>query len=184
MQLFSLLDDRLMDQHAADERKLKAAVQARGNKTTLAAWDTIAKAEQRYRDILIPYTFLEGAAGLQQRPVRLRPADRAGGGRTRQAERDAPARIHRRGPAALRDRTRSEATDRRDGRAGATLVRARADARVSRARSRGDQGGLRNGQRRRPREGTGHEVDAGGSGGAVEAVSTAGRPRWPRAPTR
>ena len=64
MQLFSLLDDRLMDQHAADERKLKAAVQAGGSKTTLAAWDTIAKAEQRYRDILIPYTFLEGAAGF------------------------------------------------------------------------------------------------------------------------
>jgi hypothetical protein len=64
MQLFSLLDDRLMDQHAADERKLKAAVQAAGNKTTLAAWETIAKAEQRYRDILIPYTFLEGAAGF------------------------------------------------------------------------------------------------------------------------
>ena len=64
MQLFSLLDDRLMDQHAADERKLRAAVQASGNKTALAAWDTIAKAEQRYRDILMPYTFLEGAAGF------------------------------------------------------------------------------------------------------------------------
>jgi peptidase S46-like protein len=64
MQLFSLLDDRQMNQHAADERKLKAAVQARGDKTTLAAWDQIAKAEQRYRDILIPYTFLEGAAGF------------------------------------------------------------------------------------------------------------------------
>jgi hypothetical protein len=64
MQLFSLLDDRLMNQHAAEERKLKAAVQARGDKTTLAAWDQIAKAELRYRDILIPYTFLEGAAGF------------------------------------------------------------------------------------------------------------------------
>jgi len=64
MQLFSLLDDRLMNQHAADERKLRASVQASGNKTTSAAWDQIAKAEQRYRDILIPYTFLEGAAGF------------------------------------------------------------------------------------------------------------------------
>ncbi len=64
MQLFALLDDRMMTQHAADERKLRASVQARGDKTTLAAWDTIARAEQRYRDILIPYTFLEGAAGF------------------------------------------------------------------------------------------------------------------------
>jgi hypothetical protein len=64
MQLFSLLDDRLMTQHAADERKLRAAVQASGNQTAAAAWDTIARAEQRYRDILIPYSFLEGAAGF------------------------------------------------------------------------------------------------------------------------
>jgi hypothetical protein len=64
MQLFSLLDDRLMDQHAADERKLRATLQARGAKSALAAWDDISRAEQRYRDILIPYTFLEGAAGF------------------------------------------------------------------------------------------------------------------------
>ncbi|HTM03971.1 MAG TPA: S46 family peptidase [Vicinamibacterales bacterium] len=64
MQLVSLLDDRMMDQRAADEQKLKAAVRKSGNKSTLAAWDQIAKAEQRYRDILIPYTFLEGAAGF------------------------------------------------------------------------------------------------------------------------
>jgi hypothetical protein len=64
MQLFALLDDRMLDQHAADERKLQAAVQARGDKTAAAAWDQIARAEQRYRDILIPYTFLEGAAGF------------------------------------------------------------------------------------------------------------------------
>jgi len=64
MQLFSLLDDRLMNQHAADERKLRASVQASSDKATAATWDQIAKAEQRYRDILIPYTFLEGAAGF------------------------------------------------------------------------------------------------------------------------
>jgi hypothetical protein len=64
MQLFSLLDDRMMNRHAADERKLRASVQTRGDKATLAAWDQIARAEQRYRDILIPYSFLEGAAGF------------------------------------------------------------------------------------------------------------------------
>jgi hypothetical protein len=64
MQLFSLLDDRMMDQHAAEERKLRESVQARGDKTALAAWDDVARAEQRYRDILIPYTFLEGSAGF------------------------------------------------------------------------------------------------------------------------
>jgi hypothetical protein len=64
MQLSSLLDDRMMDQRIADERKLQAAVRASGPKATASAWADIDKAEQRYRDILIPYTFLEGAAGF------------------------------------------------------------------------------------------------------------------------
>jgi V8-like Glu-specific endopeptidase len=66
MQLNSLLDDRMMDQRIAEERRLRAAVQAAAKGTAKAAdpWEEIAKAEQRYRDILIPYTWLEGSAGF------------------------------------------------------------------------------------------------------------------------
>jgi len=62
VQLSSLLDDRLMDRRIADERKLRASVPAKT--PAAAAWDEIARAEQRYRDILIPYTWLEGGAGF------------------------------------------------------------------------------------------------------------------------
>ena len=66
MQLASLLDDRMMEQHAAAERKLRDAVTADATAKTAAgsAWDDIAGAEQRYREILIPYTWLEGGAGF------------------------------------------------------------------------------------------------------------------------
>jgi hypothetical protein len=62
VQLSSLLDDRLMDRRIADERKLRASVPAK--MPAAAGWDEIARAEQRYRDILIPYTWLEGGAGF------------------------------------------------------------------------------------------------------------------------
>ena len=66
MQLSSLLDDRMMDQRIAEERELRAAAQksAGGNARAGRPWDEIAQAEQRYRDILVPYTWLEGGAGF------------------------------------------------------------------------------------------------------------------------
>jgi len=66
MQLNSLLDDRMMDQRIAEERELRAAVQRASKGSTKASdpWDAIARAEQRQREILIPYTWLEGSAGF------------------------------------------------------------------------------------------------------------------------
>ena len=66
MQLTSLLDDRMMDQRIADERELRAAVQraSKGSAKASDPWDEIARAAQRERDILIPYTWLEGGAGF------------------------------------------------------------------------------------------------------------------------
>lgn len=66
MELSALLDDRMMDQHAADERKLREAVNADPAMKAVAgsAWDDIAHAEQRSREIHNPYTWLEGAAGF------------------------------------------------------------------------------------------------------------------------
>jgi hypothetical protein len=66
MQLFSLLDDRMMEEQIEEERKLRAAVSKDPALAKAAgdAWDVIAKAEERYRDILIPYTWLEGGAGF------------------------------------------------------------------------------------------------------------------------
>ena len=65
-QLTSLLDDRMMEQHAAAERMLREAVNAAAaaKPTAGSAWDDIAGAEQRYREILIPYTWLEGGAAF------------------------------------------------------------------------------------------------------------------------
>jgi hypothetical protein len=66
MQLVSLLDDRLIEQRAQDEQKLRGAVMAdsrlRGRAGT--AWDDIARAEATYREILVPYTWIEGGAGF------------------------------------------------------------------------------------------------------------------------
>ncbi len=66
MQLAALLDDRMMDRQAESERTLRDAVNADAAQPSAArsAWDDIARAEQRYRDILIPYTWLEGGAGF------------------------------------------------------------------------------------------------------------------------
>jgi anti-anti-sigma regulatory factor len=56
----------MMDQRIADERELRAAVQraSKGSAKASDPWDAIARAEQRQRDILIPYTWLEGGAGF------------------------------------------------------------------------------------------------------------------------
>jgi hypothetical protein len=65
MQLAALLDDRMMDQRAAEERKLREAVGANARlKAAAGAWDEIARAETTYRDILVPYALIEGAAGF------------------------------------------------------------------------------------------------------------------------
>jgi Peptidase S46 len=66
MQLTALLDDRMMEQHAAKERKLRDAVNADAAAKASAggAWDDIARAEERYREILTAYTWLEGGAGF------------------------------------------------------------------------------------------------------------------------
>ena len=66
MQLVALLDDRLIDQRAAEEQKLREAVGSRSELKTGAgsAWDDIARAEAKYREILIPHTFIEGGAGF------------------------------------------------------------------------------------------------------------------------
>ena len=65
MQQASLLDDRLMAQREAEEQKLRAAV-AKNPSLAAArdAWDSIAKAEQRHREIHMPWAWLEGAAGF------------------------------------------------------------------------------------------------------------------------
>jgi V8-like Glu-specific endopeptidase len=65
-QLFALLDDRLMDQKSADEQKLRAFVKgdaALGSRAGVA-WDDIAKAQAGWRDIYIPYVWLEGGAAF------------------------------------------------------------------------------------------------------------------------
>jgi hypothetical protein len=66
MQLASLLDDRMMEQRIAEERKLRDAVIAdpRLKAGAGAAWDDIDRAEATYREILVPYTWLEGGAGF------------------------------------------------------------------------------------------------------------------------
>ena len=65
-QLFALLDDRLMERKATDEQKLQAAVN--GDASLRAgigtAWDDIAAAQQTWRDIYVPYVWLEGGAGF------------------------------------------------------------------------------------------------------------------------
>lgn len=66
MQLHSLLNDPLIDRRAEDERKLREAVATDGDLKGRAgsAWDDIARAEKRYREILQPYTWIEGGAGF------------------------------------------------------------------------------------------------------------------------
>lgn len=66
MQLATLLDDRLMEQRAAGERKLREAVGAEPALKASAgdAWERIARAEETHRNILVPYTLIEGAGGF------------------------------------------------------------------------------------------------------------------------
>jgi hypothetical protein len=65
IQLASLLDDRMMDRKAEEEEGLRKRVSSDPSlKGSAGAWADIARAEQRYRDILIPYTWLEGGAGF------------------------------------------------------------------------------------------------------------------------
>jgi hypothetical protein len=65
MQQMSLLDDRMMAQKEAEEQKLRAAV-ARDASLASArdAWDVIATASQRNREIHVPWVWTEGAAGF------------------------------------------------------------------------------------------------------------------------
>ena len=66
MQLVALLDDRLIEQQAAEEMKLQEAVKGNAELKARAgsAWDDISRAEARYREILQPYTWIEGGAGF------------------------------------------------------------------------------------------------------------------------
>lgn len=65
-QLAALGDDRMMAQRAAEERKLREAVTADPKLKAVAggAWEQIARAEETYRTILVPYTLIEGAGGF------------------------------------------------------------------------------------------------------------------------
>jgi V8-like Glu-specific endopeptidase/molybdenum-dependent DNA-binding transcriptional regulator ModE len=66
MQLAALLDDRMMDQRIEEEKTLRARVDADAELKARAgsAWEDIARAEARYREILVPHTWLEGGAGF------------------------------------------------------------------------------------------------------------------------
>ena len=59
MELSSLLDDGMMDRKIEEERKLRALA-----KQSAGAWNEIDAAQQRYREIAIPYTWLESGAGF------------------------------------------------------------------------------------------------------------------------
>lgn len=65
-QLDALLDDKLMAAKLADEQALRNAVDAdpalRAGAGT--AWDDMARAQAVYRDLLVPYTFIESSAGF------------------------------------------------------------------------------------------------------------------------
>jgi len=65
-QLDALLDDSLMNSKRAEEKALRDKVAADPALQALAgsAWDDMAKAQEAYRNQLIPYTFVEGAAGF------------------------------------------------------------------------------------------------------------------------
>jgi hypothetical protein len=65
-QLDALLEERFFEQKNADERKLQDAVMSDPALKARAgsAWDEIARAEQTYRRILQPYTWIEGGAGF------------------------------------------------------------------------------------------------------------------------
>jgi V8-like Glu-specific endopeptidase len=66
MQLTTLLRDPVIEHRMEQERKLREAIDASAELKARAgtAFDDIARAEARYREILIPYTWIEGAAGF------------------------------------------------------------------------------------------------------------------------
>lgn len=66
MQLATLLRDPVIEQRAEEERTLREAVMAKPDLKARAgtAWDDIARAEARHREILVPYTWIEGGAGF------------------------------------------------------------------------------------------------------------------------
>jgi hypothetical protein len=66
MQQVALLDDELMAQRAAEEAKLRATVEEEPALKARAAgaWDDIARAQRTYRDMLVPYVFVEAGAGF------------------------------------------------------------------------------------------------------------------------
>jgi hypothetical protein len=65
-QLDTLHDDAFMTQRANEEAALQATVAANPELKAIAgnAWDDIEKAQQTYRNIMLPYIFTEGAAGF------------------------------------------------------------------------------------------------------------------------
>ena len=65
-QLDALLDDSLMQSKSAEEKALRDKVAADPALKALAgsAWDDMAKAQVAYRNQLLPYTFIENAAGF------------------------------------------------------------------------------------------------------------------------
>ncbi len=65
-QLDALLDDSLMQSKRAEEKALRDKVAADPALRAIAgsAWDDMAKAQAAYRNQLLPYTFVEGAAGF------------------------------------------------------------------------------------------------------------------------
>jgi len=66
MELNTLLRDPVIEQRTEEERKLREAIDANAELKARAgsAFDDIARAEVRYREILIPYTWIEGGGGF------------------------------------------------------------------------------------------------------------------------
>ncbi|MCC7007722.1 MAG: S46 family peptidase [Acidobacteria bacterium] len=66
MQLTTLLRDPVIDRRAADDRALRDAVAGRTDLAgqVSAAWDDIVRADAVYREILMPYTWIESGAGF------------------------------------------------------------------------------------------------------------------------
>ena len=65
-QLDALLDDNLMASKGREEQALRAKVAADPTLASAAgnAWDDMARAQTAYRNQLLPYTFIENAAGF------------------------------------------------------------------------------------------------------------------------